>query len=83
MRSASAKPRVMTSAVRSPLRSSSALVATVVPIFTASMRSAGNRRVGANPKQLANPLNCSVAIALRILRKQLERDDSRRPAGDR
>jgi hypothetical protein len=36
MRSASRKPRVVTSSVRSPLRSSSALVATVVPIFTHS-----------------------------------------------
>ena len=31
----------MTSSVGSPLRSSSALVATVVPIFTAAMRSDG------------------------------------------
>ena len=36
MRSASRKPRVITSTVRSPRRSSSALVATVVPIFTQS-----------------------------------------------
>ncbi len=36
MRSASRKPRVVTSSVGSPLRSSSALVATVVPIFTDS-----------------------------------------------
>src|SRR5436305_725224 len=36
MRSASRKPRVVTSSVFSPLRSSSALVATVVPIFTHS-----------------------------------------------
>src|SRR5438552_8273624 len=36
MRSASRKPRVVTSSVGSPLRSSSALVATVVPIFTHS-----------------------------------------------
>ncbi len=34
MRNASRKPRVITSTVGSPLRSSSALVATVVPIFT-------------------------------------------------
>ena len=32
--SASRKPRVITNKVRSPLRSNSALVATVVPIFT-------------------------------------------------
>ena len=42
-----AKPRVMTSAVRSPLRSSSALVATVVPIFTAEIAPAG---IGHRPR---------------------------------
>ena len=36
MRRPSRKPRVVTSSVGSPLRSSSALVATVVPIFTHS-----------------------------------------------
>jgi hypothetical protein len=41
VRNESAKPRVVTNTVRSPLRSSRALVATVVPIFTASMASAG------------------------------------------
>ncbi|CKP30689.1 Uncharacterised protein [Mycobacterium tuberculosis] len=38
MRRASPKPRVITSSVRSPVRSSNALVATVVPIRTASTR---------------------------------------------
>ena len=41
MRSASAKPRLTISSTRSPLRSSSALVATVVPIFTASISPGG------------------------------------------
>ena len=44
MRSMSAKPRLTSSRVRSPLRSSSALVATVVPIFTASIGRAGSAR---------------------------------------
>ena len=41
MRSTSAKPRFTSSSMRSPLRSSSALVATVVPIFTASIMPGG------------------------------------------
>src|SRR6478672_1603397 len=41
MREASAKPRVVTSTVGSPLRSSRALVATVVPILTAAMSATG------------------------------------------
>ena len=39
--SAKYQGRVMTSAVRSPLRSSNAFVATVVPIFTAPIIAAG------------------------------------------
>jgi hypothetical protein len=49
MRKASPKPRVMNSTVGSPLRSSSALVATVVPIFTASMEAAGIGCPACNP----------------------------------
>ena len=55
MRSPSRKPLVVTSSVRSPLRSSSALVATVVPIFTHSTCSAGTGWPGAMPNSLRMP----------------------------
>ncbi len=55
IRSASRKPRVMTSTVRSPLRSSSALVATVVPIFTQATRCAGIDSSGASPSSRRMP----------------------------
>jgi hypothetical protein len=72
MRSASRKPRVMASAVGSPLRSSSALVATVVPIFT--HRSAPPDRLApGHAHQLADAGNGRVGILLRILRQQLVR----------
>ena len=83
MRSASAKPRVITSAVRSPVRSSSALVATVVPIFTASIAPAGIGAPGAQAEQLADAVHRRVAIALRVLGQQLVRDERAvRPARD-
>ncbi len=44
---ASAKPAVVTNRVRAPLRSSRALVATVVPILIAETRSLGNASPGA------------------------------------
>ena len=75
MRSWSRKPRVMKSTVGSPLRSSSALVATVVPIFTASMRSTGIGSPGATPEELADAGDGRVAVALRVLRQQLVGDD--------
>src|SRR6266481_5777554 len=59
MRSASAKPLVMMRSVRSPLRSSSALVATVVPILTASIAAAGSAASAARPSRLRMP--CSAA----------------------
>jgi hypothetical protein len=49
------------SSVRSPLRSSSALVATVVPILTASIRSAGMAVPSATPRISRIP--CSAASA--------------------
>src|SRR5512147_316157 len=55
MRSASRKPRVMTSTVGSPLRSSSALVATVVPILTAAIRSTGIGCSAATPSRCRMP----------------------------
>ena len=70
MRSASAKPRVVTKRVRSPLRSSSALVATVVPMRTTSMSSAGSGADGREPEQVANALDRRVVVA-RAFRKQL------------
>ena len=74
MRNASAKPRVIASTVRSPLRSSSALVATVVPIRTTSISPGG---IGRSPRseQLANALDGRIAVALRVLRQQLQRDE--------
>src|SRR5687767_608806 len=61
MRSASRNPRVMKSTVRSPLRSSSALVATVVPIFTASMRSTGMGASPATPRISRMPASAASA----------------------
>ena len=52
----------MSSSVRSPLRSSSALVATVVPIFTASMPPARDRRAGREPEQVADAVHRRIAI---------------------
>ena len=51
MRSASQKPRVMTSTVGSPLRSSRALVPTVVPSRTASISPPGIGSAGATPSR--------------------------------
>src|SRR6266567_4984389 len=55
MRSASANPRVMTRTVGSPLRSSSALVATVVPSRTTEIRSAGMGAPSATPSRRRIP----------------------------
>src|SRR5919106_5959133 len=55
MRNASPKPRVIANAVRSPVRSSSALVATVVPIRTTSIRSVGMRVPGSMPSRTRMP----------------------------
>src|SRR5918996_2126988 len=55
MRNASPKPRVIANAVRSPVRSSSALVATVVPIRTTSIRSAGMRVPESMPSSARMP----------------------------
>ena len=65
----------MKSTVGSPLRSSSALVATVVPIFTASMRSTGIGAPGAHAEQVADAGDRRVAVVLRVLRQQLVRDE--------
>ena len=53
----------MNSAVRSPLRSRSALVATVVPIFTASMTWEGNPSSSVRPSRSRTP--CSAASSYR------------------
>jgi hypothetical protein len=55
MRSASRKPRVVTSSVGSPLRSSKALVATVVPIFTHSTWSGVIGSPAASPSRWRMP----------------------------
>ncbi len=51
MRSWSRKPRVTKRTVGSPFLSRRALVATVVPIFTASMRSTGIASPGATSRK--------------------------------
>ena len=65
MRSESAKPRVVTNTVRSPLRSSSALVATVVPILTASIWLTGSGLAGASPEQVPDALDGGVVVTRR------------------
>ena len=55
MRNASRKPRVVTSSVGSPLRSSSALVATVVPILTHSTRSGVTGSIAFKPSRWRMP----------------------------
>ena len=71
IRSTSAKPRLTSSSVRSPLRSSSALVATVVPIFTASTTPGG---IGASERDAEHRLDAGdggVAVAAGVLAQQL------------
>ncbi len=55
MRKASRNPLVTNSASRSPLRSSRALVATVVPILTTSILSAGTVSPGCTPSKRRMP----------------------------
>ena len=74
MRSASRKPRVVTSSVGSPLRSSSALVATVVPIFTHSTTLGRDRLAGLQAQQVADAGDGRVAVLLGVFRQQLVRD---------
>ena len=73
----------MSSSVRSPLRSSSALVATVVPILTSPMRAGRDRLAGCEAEQVADALHRGVAIGLRVLGQQLVRDAACRPARGR
>ena len=61
-------------AVRSPLRSSSALVATVVPIFTAPTRPAGIASPGFRPSRSRMPCTAASRIGFGIFRQQLVRD---------
>ena len=55
IRSASPKPSVITRTVGSPFRSSSALVATVVPSRTAAIRVAGTGAPGSTPSRCRMP----------------------------
>jgi hypothetical protein len=71
---------VISSSVRSPLRSSSALVATVVPIFT-RRRARRDRLARLRAEQVADALHGGVAIGLGILRQQLVGDSV--PSGRR
>jgi hypothetical protein len=61
MRSASRKPCVVTSSVGAPLRSSKALVATVVPIFTHSTKSDVMGWPGAKPNSARMPATAASA----------------------
>ena len=69
-------PRVMTSSVGSPLRSKSALVATVVPIFTAAMRSDGIGRAGGNAEEQPDGFQRRVVVGARVLRQELAGEDA-------
>ena len=69
--------------MRSPLRSSSALVATVVPIFTVPIAARRDRLARSQAEQVADALHGGVAIGLRIFRQQLVGDEAVRPAGGR
>ena len=61
-----AEALVVSSSVRSPLRSSSALVATVVPIFTAPIAAGRDRLAGLRaPSRSRMPCDGGVAIGLR------------------
>ncbi len=62
-------------AVRSPLRSSSALVATVVPILMAPIRPAGIGSPGARPSRSRMPCTAASRIGLGIFRQQLVRGE--------
>ena len=73
MRSASRKPRVVTSSVGSPLRSSSALVATVVPIFTHSTCVGRDWLARLQAQQMADAGHGGVAVLLGVLGQQLVR----------
>ena len=65
MRSASPKPRVIASATRSPLRSSRALVATVVPIRTSATVPPSSR------KNATDRFERRIFILAGIVRQQL------------
>ena len=73
MRSESAKPRVVTKTVRSPLRSSRALVATVVPMRTDVDEVNGQWSGGRDPEQFADALDSRVFVE-GAFRQQLVRE---------
>ena len=72
----SLNPRVMTSSVGSPLRSSSALVATVVPIFTAAMRSDGIAAPEGDAEEQPDGLQRRVVVGAGVVRQQLAGEDA-------
>ena len=73
---------MIASTVGVPLRSSSALVATVVPILTASTASSGRRSPLRQAQQVADALDRRILVLLGVLREQLVDPDRpvRRPA---
>ena len=73
---------MIASIVGSPRRSSRALVATVVPILTASIALAGISSPGARREQLADPLERRVVVLLRIVGQELVHADGT-PSGVR
>ena len=66
--------------MRSPLRSSSALVATVVPILMAPICPGGIGAPGCEAEEIADALHGGVAIGAGIFRQQLVRDEASRRA---
>ena len=69
--------------MRSPLRSSSALVATVVPIFTVPISPAGIGFAAAQPEQIPDALHGGIPIGVGIFRQQLVGEEAPvRPAAD-
>ena len=68
---AAPSPCVVTSTTGSPLRSRSALVATVVPILTLATRSAGIGAPAAEPEEAADAVQRRVRVLLGVLRQEL------------
>ena len=66
---------MIASSVGSPRRSSSALVATVVPILTASIAAGRQGLAMRQPEQVANALERRVLVLVRVVRKKLVDSD--------
>ena len=76
IRSASRKPRVVTSSVRSPRRSRSAFVATVVPIFTQATCAGVIGRSGRQAEQAAYALDRGIRVLIGGFGEQFQIDET-------